>query len=178
MALDLILAAGDHAQHTLLDPHGWGLVFWTGVTFMLVVLVLYAKAWGPLLEALDAREQGIAGQRDEAEKLRADAAALKQRYEDQLEGIRKEAQAIIDEGEADKKRILEEAKAKADAEAKAIRERAERDIKLARDRALDEVSRQAVTIGMSIAERVIGAEVDAKRHAAIVDEVLAQYERS
>lgn len=177
MNLDLFLAAeGGHGAWWL-DPHGVGLAFWTAVTFGVVALILYRKAWGPLLEALDARERGIVGQKEEAERVRAEAEAVRRRYEEQLEGIRREAQQIINEGEADKKRILDEAHARAAADAQEIRERAERDIRLAKEKALAEIKDQAVELGMTVAERVIGAEVDASRHKGIIDEVLTAYER-
>jgi F-type H+-transporting ATPase subunit b len=177
MTIDLLLAASDGPKDFWLDPEGLGLVFWTAVTFALVALILYRTAWGPLLEALDARERGIVGQKEEAEKIRKEAEEVRRRYEDQLEGIRKEAQQITNEGEADKKRILEEAHQRAAQDALAIRERAERDVKLAKDKALAELKLEAVQLGMLVAEKVIGAEVDAARHRAIIDEALAMYEK-
>jgi F-type H+-transporting ATPase subunit b len=179
MILDLMLLAaeGAHDVPWWLDPHGLGLAFWTAVTFAIVALILYRKAWGPLLEALDARERGIVGQRDEAERIRLEAEAVRKRYEDQLEGIRREAQQIINEGESDKKRIIDDAHARAAADAVTIRERAERDVKLAKEKALAEIKAESIKLGMLVAERVIGAEVDAARHRTIIDEVLTTYER-
>lgn len=177
MNLDLFLAAeGGHGAWWL-DPHGIGLAFWTAVTFALVALILYRKAWGPLLVALDARERGIVGQKEEAERIRREAEEVRRRYEEQLEGIRREAQQIINEGESDKKRIIDEAHARAAAEAQLIRERADRDIVLAKEKALAELKAEAIDLGMTVAERVIGAEVDAARHKGIIDEVLTAYER-
>jgi F-type H+-transporting ATPase subunit b len=174
----LLLAADGHGDvHTLLDPHGAGLVFWTAITFSIVLVVLYKFAWGPLAEALDQREANIAGKVADAEKVHADAEALRKKYEDQLEGIRQEAQQIIDEGEADKKRIIQEAHDKATSEAKAVRDRAEREIHLAKNKALEEVKLDAINLGVQIAEKVIAAEVDGAKHKAIVDEVLASYEQ-
>src|SRR5688500_5893057 len=160
----LLLLAVDGHPPGYLDPHSYGLASWTAITVAVVALVLYRTAWGPLLEALDAREKGIVGQKEEAERIRKEAEEVRRRYEEQLEGIRKEAQQIINEGESDKKRILEEAHHRAAGEAQAIRERAERDIKLARDKALAEIKHDAVKLGLLVAEKVIGAEVDAARH--------------
>jgi F-type H+-transporting ATPase subunit b len=177
MPLDILLAAeGGHATHDWwMDPHGVGLVFWTGLAFGVVLLILYKKAWGPLLVALDAREQGIAGQVAEANRLKADAERLRLQYEAKLEDARREATAIIAEGEADKKRIQEEARQVAESEAKAIKERAARDVTLARDKALAELQQGSVKLGLQIAEKVIGAEVDAHRHRALIDGVVASY---
>ena len=179
MSFLLQLAEGGHGEvHALLDPHGFGLVFWTAVTFLIVLVALYKVAWNPLMGALDQRELAIVGQVDASRKVREEAEALKAKYEAQLEGIRREAQKIIDEGEADRKRIVAEAHAKASQEAAEVKARAERDIRLSKQKALAEVKQDAVTLGMQIAEKVIGAEVDQTRHRAIVDDVLSRFERS
>ncbi len=178
--MNLILLAAEGGDHPAwyLDPHGFGLVFWTGIVFALVALLLYKTAWGPVLQALDAREEAIGGSIASAEALKREAAEVKARYEEQLEKVRQEAQAIINEGEADKRRIIQEAQARANQEAAEIRARAERDITLAKTKALAELKQTSVTLAMAIAEKVIAAEVDAKKHKAVVDEVVAAYERS
>ena len=179
MSLLLFLAEGAHADtHFLLDPHGVGLVFWTAVTFSVVLLALHKLAWGPLTSALDQREAAIAGQVADSRRIRDEAEAVRLKYEAQLEGIRREAQKIIDEGEADRKRIVADAHTKAEHEARDIKDRAERDIRLSKQKALAEVKTDAVSMAMQIAERVIGAEVDQGRHQVIVDEVLTPSERS
>lgn len=175
MELSLFLAEGGHGS-PLLDPHH-GLVFWTALCFIIVAVVLYRFAWGPLLVALQAREDAISGAIDEAQSIRAEAEATRAKYEALMEGHRQEAQSLIDEGEADKKRIIQEAHSKASKEAAEIRGRADRDIDLAKQKALSEVKEDARTLALAIAEKVISAEVDAKRHEAIIADVIASYER-
>ncbi len=174
LALLLAAAEGDHPAWYL-DPHGFGLVFWTGIVFGLVALLRSTVAGGPLLQALDDREDAIGGSIASAEALKREAAELKAQYEEQLEKVRQEAQAIINEGEADKRRIIQEAHVKASQEADEIRARADRDIGLAKTKALAEVKQDAVILAMAIAEKVISAEVDAKKHKAIVDDVVSSY---
>jgi F-type H+-transporting ATPase subunit b len=171
----LMLAAGDGHAPFYLDPHTWGLVVWTGLTFGIVLVILYKVAWGPLLDKLEEREAGIAGEVENATRIRREADEVKARYEAQLEDIRKEAQSIIDEAESDKKGIIKEAHSKAAQDAKEIRARAERDVHLAKEKALAEVRLTAVGLAMDIAGKVITAEVDGARHQAIVDGVLANY---
>lgn len=178
--ISLLLAAeggGGHSVPTDIFSPEFGLVFWTGVIFACVALILYKAAWGPLLEALDRREEAITGAIRDAEAIKGDAEAVRARYEDKLEGIRQEAQAIIDEGNEDKKRIIAEAHTKATQEADEIRARVQRDIALAKTKALAEVKKDAVNLGMAIAEKVLAAEIDAKKHQQIVDDVLAAYEK-
>ena len=113
----LILAEGGD-QHWLLDPHQ-GLIVWTALCFALAAVVLYRYAWGPLLTALEAREEAIVGSIEAAEAKKQEAEQVRLKYEGQLENIRQDAQSIIDEGNADKARIIKDAHGKASKEAAA-----------------------------------------------------------
>ncbi len=172
----LYLAAtdGEHPP-VLLDPHGFGLVFWTAVIFGIVALLLYRLAWGPLLEALKAREEAITGSITSAEAIKKDAEGIREKWEEQMEGARQEAEAIINEGKADKAAVIRSANEQASREAAEIRARADRDIRLAKDKALSELKSDAASLGMMIAERVLAAEIDTQKHQGIIDEVNASY---
>src|SRR5262245_59226738 len=52
------LAAEEGAKPSLLDPH-YGLMFWTLVIFAMLFLLLRKLAWGPILEAVNAREKAL-----------------------------------------------------------------------------------------------------------------------
>jgi F-type H+-transporting ATPase subunit b len=177
-SLLLFAAGGGGHTHALLDPHSWGLVFWTSLIFGIVGIILYQFAWGPVLQALQDREAAITGRIEEAKQKLADAERLKAEYEARLEIARQEADAIIKEGEADKQRIISEAHGKATKEASDVRGRADRDIVLAKNKALSEIKDQASSLGLAIAERVLQAEIDPSRHQKIIDDVVATYERS
>ena len=53
-----------------------GLIFWTIVTFVLVLLVLRAKAWGPILSLVEEREKQISSSIESAKRERAEAEKL------------------------------------------------------------------------------------------------------
>ena len=123
------------------------------------------------------REAAIVGSIEEAAAKKLEAEETKQRYENQLENIRQDAQSIIDEGNADKKRIISDAHTKASKEAAEIRARADREIQLAKLKALTEVKEHARELSMAIASKVIAAEIDGAKHKSIVDDVIANYGR-
>ena len=54
-----------------------GTVFWASIAFIAVLLILKKMAWGPILQSLEEREQGIASALAQAEKAREEMAALK-----------------------------------------------------------------------------------------------------
>ena len=69
--MNIIIAGGIN----LIDPK-LGLIFWTLVTFLVVVLILRFSAWGPIMKALDERESKITGDIDKAAEDRAESEKL------------------------------------------------------------------------------------------------------
>ena len=64
-----------------LDP---GLILWTIITFLVVLLVLWKWAWKPIVEALDARAEKIRGDIENAEKARQDAEKLLEQHQEMM----------------------------------------------------------------------------------------------
>jgi F-type H+-transporting ATPase subunit b len=54
-----------------------GLIFWTFIAFIIVLIILRKYAWKPILSTLKERETGIADDIASAEKMKAEMAALK-----------------------------------------------------------------------------------------------------
>ena len=78
----------------MLEVHG-GLLAWTVLTFVLLLVVLKKVAWGPILDALDARENEIKDALNAAEKAREEAERISSDYEDSIRKAQAEAQQII-----------------------------------------------------------------------------------
>ncbi len=169
---------GHGTVHFLLDPHSWGLVFWTACTFALVLLILKKTAWTPILESLERRERAISDQIAAAKHDREEAAKVLEQHKKALATVRNEAQDILTEAAADQKRMLDEAHQKAVAEAEATKQRAIRDIELAKGKALDELKQKTVELALGLAEKVIGSEVDKGKQKKLVDEFIKNYEKN
>lgn len=179
-ASSLVLAAPLLAQ----EEHGGGggealfrinpgLIIWTWVIFLILVLVLRRWAWGPILGAMEAREKRIQKALDGAARERDEAAQLLQEQRQLLEASRDEAQQILAEsrkaGERLRGELLDEARKQKDQ----IVENAREDIERERDRALDLLRREAVDLSISAAGRVLHREVDSAENRRLVEEYLA-----
>lgn len=96
----------------LLQPEP-GLIFWTVVTFAVLLGILWKFAWNPILGALEAREQAIQRTIDDAERLQAQAEAVLEEHKARLAEARAEGNRILDEarqaGERMKSEIMEKA---------------------------------------------------------------------
>ena len=93
-----------------------GVILWTVVTFVFLLLVLKKIAWKPILNSLNERELFIKNSLEKAEKAQKEAEKLVADNKVNLSKADEEAQKIIEQSRelAEKLRlqILEESKAK------------------------------------------------------------------
>ena len=61
----------------LITP-GFGLVFWTIITFLILLLILRKFAWKPILDSVSQREEGIKDALASAEQAKKEMQNLKQ----------------------------------------------------------------------------------------------------
>jgi F-type H+-transporting ATPase subunit b len=158
-ALGAALAAGPALAsegNIVLMPDWGGRLPALILLFALLVYPLHALLFRPVLRALDAREERIAGTRARAHKLAGEADALLARYEEAIRETREEA-------ERERVASLGEARARSAAAAAEARARSEREIDAARQRIAEEAARareslrpQVATLAREAAARVLG----------------------
>ena len=153
------------------DP---GVMVWTVVTFLVLLVVLRMTAWKPLIAALEAREQRIRDAIAEGDRARREGEALLAQYQQQLEAAKAEAMAIIEEGKADALRLHQEILDKASVEAEEWKQRAHREVELATDQAKKELWEESTRLSLLLAERILQRSLNAADHKALVQEFLQQ----
>ena len=77
----------------MVEVHG-GTLFWSVVTFLLLLVVLKNVAWGPIIEALEKRESEIKDALSSAEKARENAEQASHEYEEMVKKAPTEEQDI------------------------------------------------------------------------------------
>ena len=76
----------------MLEVHG-GLLFWTVLTFLLLLGVLKKVAWAPIISALETREKEIKDALNAADKAKENAEKAQKDYEEVVAKARAEAAA-------------------------------------------------------------------------------------
>jgi F-type H+-transporting ATPase subunit b len=172
MLLLLTLVQQEHAARGPLTVE-FGLMFWTIIVFVALLLILRKFAWPALLGAVEARERALEEQLAEAERNRAEAAALLAQHQKLIAEGRASAHALLAEarGAAEKERAL--AMEKTRQEQEELLERARRDIAAERDRAVAELRREAVDLSLAAATKLIGERLNSDSDRRIVQEYLA-----
>jgi len=155
------------------DP---GLFIWTILTFLGLLFALKKLAWGPLLAALEARQNDIRTSLDNAQKARQELERLNQESANIINKARVEADQIIVGSRADADRLREEMKQKARGEADAIVKNAERQIQLETARALQQIRAEAVDLSVMIASKLIQRNLTKEDNERLIEEALTQVE--
>jgi F-type H+-transporting ATPase subunit b len=145
-----------------------GLSVWTSVVFLALLFILHRFAWGPILAAVDAREQRIQGALDESAAQRDEAARLLAEHKTQLADARRQSSEIIAEGRAAAERLRRELEDKARVEAQGIIDGARREIRREKDRAIAELRKESVDLALAAAGKLIHEQLDDERHRALV----------
>lgn len=147
---------------------------YTVIVFLVLLFVLWFFAWGPLSKALQKREQRMEQAFAEAERARAEAAALLDQHRQQMDQAAEQVRAIMEEARRDARTTAESILQQAQAEAEAVRQRAERDIGLARDHALMEIWTSSADLAATVARRVLSREMTEEDHRRLVQSAIDQ----
>src|SRR5476649_1220210 len=87
-----------------------GLIFWTSISFLILLFILGKYAWKPILAAVNEREQSIETALLRAEAVKEEMSRLTSENEALLKSARAERDAILAEATKVKNQIIGEAK--------------------------------------------------------------------
>ncbi len=155
----------------LMTPAG-GTIFWTTLTFLLLLFVLSKLAWKPILSMLDEREKKIRESLELAEQSRLASQKTLAEQNQILEAARKEAQEILAKNRKAAETTKDEILKTASAEAEQLIAKARREIELSRDKAMEDIRDLAVELSMSATTKLVGKSLDAKDHQSLIEESL------
>ena len=100
------------------------------------------------------------------------AEDMKAEYEKNLKEAKDKVNAMLDEAKANAKILSEDIVEKAKLEAKAIIDRGNKEITLEREKAMDNLKSEVVTISTMIASKIIKESVDEKKADALFNETM------
>ncbi|MFO0356850.1 MAG: F0F1 ATP synthase subunit B [Sphingobacteriaceae bacterium] len=144
--------------NALVTP-GVGLIFWTSIVFILLLVLLGKFAWKPILSAIKEREEGIETALKSAEAAKKEMENLKAGNEKILNEARSERDALLKEARDTKESIISEAKTKATKEADRILAAAREQIVAEKNAAIADLKAQVATLSIDIAEKILKSEL-------------------
>lgn len=161
----------------LINDFSVGLFFWQSLLFIALILLLKKFAWGPILTAVEEREDGIKNALEAAEKAKAEMQALNADNERILAEARIERDALLKEAREIKDGIVNDAKELANTEADKILTTAKDQINNEKMKAMTELKNTVATLSIDIAEKVLRSELaDKKKQEDLVANALKETE--
>jgi F-type H+-transporting ATPase subunit b len=160
------------ADFNVLKPDP-GLLLWTLVIFLLVYFFVGRAAFKPIQKALQKRDDDIQDSIDEAKRVQAQMAQLKDDNQRLLAEAREESTRIVTEAEAFAKKRREEAVTEAKEAAQLVSRNAQRDIANMRDSAMVDLKKEVGAMAIDIAEKVLRKELKSDvNQVALVNELV------
>ena len=153
------------------DP---GLFIWTILTFLVLLVLLKKYAWGPLLNALDSRQEMIRKSLDDAEQAKQELVKVQQESAAIVAKARVEADAIISSSRTDAANLRDELRQQAKVEAEQILKNAKRQIQQETERAMSQIHHEAIDLSVSIASKLIQRNLTKEDNEALIEDALKQ----
>jgi F-type H+-transporting ATPase subunit b len=153
-------------------------IIWGALAFLVLLVAMWK--WGvPAVRNMEkAREDRIRNDLESAERTRVEAEAEKQRYDAQLADSRGEAGRIIDEARQAAETVRTDLIARAEEDAREIRERAQADIENQRVQAMSQLRSDVAQLSIDLAGRIVERNLDNDTNRQLVDSFIDQVGRN
>ena len=150
-----------------------------GQTIAMIVFVWFSMRfiWPPVMNAIEKRREQIADGIAAGEKGQKELADARHGSDAILAEARQKATQVADMAHKRSNDMVAEAKVHASAEGERIVAAARTELVTSQAKARDALRREVAALAVAGATRVLGREVDAKAHAALLDELAAELEK-
>lgn len=175
--ITLAVIASEGGNGGLLDVNP-GLMIWTVITFIILLLILKKVAWKPILTALDKRENDIKESLAQAEKARDDAKQILEQNQANLAKAEEESKKIIEQSRAYAESLKVQMISDSKEQAKKIVDDASSEIQRKQDAAFEELKGQIAEIAVNAAEKLIKESLDAQKSKNVIDKYLNEVNKN
>lgn len=147
------------------------------LNFLIIVAILRALCYKPVVRMIKAREDKIAESLAKADSDVAEAESLKKDYQAQLAEAREKAQAIVDKAEkvaaSNRETSLQDTKREIEQMKKAAQAEIQRD----RERAADQLKKEIVALSLLAAGKVVEKNMEASENEALVGDFIDKLDK-
>jgi len=144
------------------------------INFIILLALLGKFLYKPVLKMLDERAQKVKESMEWAESIKRDYEQAKAEVQKQIEKGRQEAQGIIAQAFQTGEALKEEARKEASDQAKAIVEKARLQLEAERDKMVEDLRKEFVSLLILASEKVIRQTLDKEKQSGLIEETLAQ----
>ena len=151
---------------------------WAIVVFVGLLVILRAKAWGPILEGLQKREESIRSSLEEAKHVRSDMVTMKADFQKELAEAHQQIPKLMEEARKKAEEMSNDMRTKALADIQQERGRLRNEMEIAKDQAIKEIWEKAAQVATLIAANAIGRSLTDEDHRRLLDEAVQELGRA
>lgn len=157
----------------LIHDFSFGLFFWQAIILLVIIFLLGKFAWKPIINALEAREDGIADALAAADNAKREMQNLQASNEKLLAEARAERDAMLKEAREMKEKMISEAKNEAEAEGEKMIQQAKAAIDNEKTAAMADIKNHVSGLSIEIAEKLMKNQLgDAQAQNQLVESLL------
>ncbi|HTX62501.1 MAG TPA: F0F1 ATP synthase subunit B [Acidimicrobiales bacterium] len=142
------------------------------IAFLIVLFVVARYILPPLNRMLSERQEAIRSELAAADEAKAEAQAADEDRRAALEHARVQAREIVEQAQRTAERLAEEARDRGQREYDRLVTSADAEVRLARQRALEEAAQHLGELVVEVVERIIGREMDRAAHRDLIQEAV------
>ncbi|QPJ65538.1 MAG: F0F1 ATP synthase subunit B [Candidatus Nitrohelix vancouverensis] len=154
------------------------LIFWSLLSFGLLLVLLKKFAFPPILQALEDREKKISTDISEAEKLREEGRQLKLTLEEELKKAHEKASTIVQLAYDESKKLQEKSLQETQAKVKHMQQETEREIQAMRQKLFSEIRDYAAELTIASTEKFLKKNLTDEASKKLVNESIDEVIRS
>ncbi len=145
-----------------------GLIFWTTLSFIILLALLYKFVFPPLNRVLDQRRRAIEGGLAQAKAAQTEAEGLLSKYRSQLAEAEKKTAEMFEDARRQTQAYRDDVLKNAQTEARGIIEKTADDIDKLKRKSLQGLKEDIADIVVNVNRRLIKKELTGKDHLKLV----------
>ena len=151
------------------------LIFWSLISFGILLGLLYKYIFPLIIGTLDAREKTIKESLERAEQTRKEAEQLLADYRARLRRADEDAEKILTETQQRAQRLLEENQQRVVQETGRMTAEARQEILREQQKAINELKRYVVDLTLLATEKILKRTLNPSDHLRLIEESLEEF---
>jgi len=154
------------------------LIFWSTISFLILLVLLYKFVFPPLNKMLEQRRQAIEGKIEEAQKAQTEAKELLKQYQLKLGEAEQKTMEMFDDAQRKAQAVRDETLKTAQKEARDVIEKSKKDIEVFKRKALVDMKEDIAKIVADVSRRLIRKRLSAQDNIKLVESSIRDLEKN
>lgn len=150
---------------------------WAWCIFLVLVVLMWKFAWGPISKGLDARAQRISDSLKKAEEVEKAAREIAESNKALMLKAQQDSAQIVADARNAAQQVAEEVRKKGTADVDAQRERFTRETQMAVEKARADLRKETVDLALLAAAKLLGTSMSDAEHRRLAEQALRDAEQ-